>query len=159
MMSVTVFSNLKGGYVMNKHRKDFSGIKRELGQAMVEYAVILAALTAALFIGYANRTGRPATGDVEQLRQAIDFKYRGYSYAVSLSEYPETDSWGELADYYDSLGKYPGLSGNLRSGQNAMQAFVNTYASVTTGFADFDPGDLPDSFPPITPDVVLGLMR
>lgn len=104
---------------------------RQGGQAMVEYTVILLALTAALLAPSLWRSsGGDETGviglDQSQrgsVLRAVANKHRGYGYALSLSEIPEMDGskqpgqaedpLTELANFYDSLGKYPELSRQL----------------------------------------------
>lgn len=95
---------------------------------MVEYVVILSAITVALLT--------PGLGSVEDLEDAVQDKQRGYSYALSLSAIPETDDLTELADYYDSLGKYPELSAEIRSGDQAMKDFVESYTNIVGPLKD-----------------------
>lgn len=89
---------------------------------MVEYVVVLGALSAALlYVNYTTRDGRSipegyigsSEADPGSLIQAINRKHRGQGYALSLSEIPETDNMGELQAYYDRLGKFPELSKQL----------------------------------------------
>lgn len=55
-------------------------IKKQHGQSMVEYIVVVAALIAALVVGE----------DVMQaMRDATKGSYEGYSYGVSISELPD----------------------------------------------------------------------
>ena len=56
------------------------------GQSMVEYAVILGALTFAMF---APITG--SDGNIESVEDGVLDRQRGYTYALSLSAIPETD--------------------------------------------------------------------
>ena len=111
------------------------------GQSMVEYTVVVMALALALLA--------PGLGSNESLRQAVVNQQNGYSYAISLSDMPETDDLTELADYYDSLGKHPELSKDLRSGDQAMKDFADKYMETTGKLKSFKsalPKKLP-SFP------------
>lgn len=122
---------------------DFKKLSKQAGQSMVEYTVILSALAIALLT--------PGLGSVENLRQAVVNQQNGYSYAISLSDIPETDDLTELADYYDSLGKHSDLAGELRSGDQAMKDFAEQYVETTGKLKDFKsalPTKLP-SFPSI----------
>ncbi len=58
---------------------------------MAEYTVVVGAIVAALLTPFSD--GRNA---IEMLEQAITKNYRGYSYAVSLSEYPTHASDEEM---------------------------------------------------------------
>jgi hypothetical protein len=102
------------------------------GQAMVEYIVITAALVAALLTANNDSLSGlvQGQGSIASFEDAVQDKQRGYSYALSLSAIPETDDLVELADYYDSLGKFPELSTEIRSGGSAIRTFV-------TGVQDF----------------------
>lgn len=111
---------------------------RQRGQSMVEYTVVVAALTLALLA--------PGLGSNESLRQAVVNQQNGYSYAISLSDMPETDDLTELADYYDSLEKHPELSKDLRSGDKAMKDFADKYMETTGKLKDFKAA-LPDKLP------------
>ena len=142
-----------------------SGPRVQSGQAMVEYVVVLMVLTAVLLT--ANYTasdgsnmpdGYIGTSEADQgsLVQAINMKHRGHNYALSLSEIPETDDWTALADYYDSLNKYPELSPQIRSGAQAMGQITNGLNQITSGVSQvgqyippkFPPSGFPPSFPP-----------
>ena len=98
-------------------------IGNTLGQSMVEYTVILAVLT----IGFMMSAG----GDsFEAMETAVQDRQRGYSFAVSMSALPETDDYRELADYYDSLGKYPELAAELRIGTDPVGHFITEYVET-----------------------------
>lgn len=120
-------------------------IERCAGQAMVEYTVILVALTLAVLAVGDGDFSTPEDGNINELRQAVQFKYRGYSYALSLSEIPESDDLGEVADYYDSLGRHPELASKLGAGDSAVDNLVETYVDTTGRLRNFNPS-LPDDF-------------
>ena len=132
---------------------------------MVEYVVILGALSAALLtVDYTTRDGTDipngyigtGEGDQGSLIQAINQKHRGYGYALSLSEFPESDDWATLSAYYDSLEKYPELSSQLRSGGQALGQVTSGLNQITSGINTvgsylpprFPPAGFPPSFPP-----------
>jgi len=119
------------------------------GQSMVEYTVILAALTAALLAA-----GR---GSVDELRKAVIDKQRGYSYAVSLSEIPESGDLTEIAAYYKRLDKYPGIQAELAAGGRKLGQFARQLEQADRLLSQFDPANagkpldqLPD-WPPALP--------
>ena len=113
--------------------------KQSRGQSMVEYLVILMALVP-VFLPWKG-------GPLDQLRQAVVDKHRGYTYAASLSEIPETDRLDELADYYDALGKYPELAAQLRSGGQKIGNLSQQIESVNDRLQSFDPGDIASPLP------------
>lgn len=55
-------------------------IKKQCGQSMVEYVVVLAALIAALY---------SAEDVMKQMRDALKGSYEGYSYTLSIAEIPD----------------------------------------------------------------------
>jgi len=122
-------------------------INKNRGQSMVEYIVITSAIMLALltptgqgFIASLSG-GVPAQGSFED---AVQDKQRGYSYALSLSTIPETDDLVELANYYDSLDKFPDLSNEIRSGGSAINSVGNSYSSFTQLLKNFQLPTLPD---------------
>jgi hypothetical protein len=117
------------------------------GQSMVEYAVVLAALTLAVLAIGDGDFSTPEDSNIDELRQAVDFRHRGYTYAVSLSEIPEAENPLEVAQYYDSLGKHPELASQMSGGYSTIESYVDKYVNVTTALRSFDPGSaLPDDF-------------
>lgn len=81
--------------------------RQQIGQAMIEYTIVVGlgvmALTAAMSSGGTENTSLyPDTYSAkEALMQRIRDHYTGYSYAVSLSDYPD-------ADIVDLNGLYTG---------------------------------------------------
>lgn len=119
----------------------------QYGQSMVEYVVVLSALTLAVLAIGDGDFSTPEDSNIDELRQAIDFRHRGYTYAVSLSEIPEAENPLEVAQYYDSLGKHPELANQMSGGYSTIESYVDRYVNVTTALRSFDPGSaLPDSF-------------
>jgi hypothetical protein len=71
------------------------------GQGMVEYTVVLA-FGVLLLMG-------PGGDVLKDLAMVLQNKYRGYSYAMSLSPLPEFDTGPELATYIEGLNLDPPL--------------------------------------------------
>ena len=94
-------------------KRSFKNTRYQRGQSMVEYVVILMALSAALLAPGLGSVGLDQDTDRNSLLHAVANKHRGHMYALSLSEIPETDDLDELTAYYDSLDKYQGLSGQM----------------------------------------------
>jgi Flp pilus assembly pilin Flp len=105
------------------------------GQAMVEYIVILAALSAALItagdgsIGFSKK-------DEGSLVQALHHRYTAQAYALSISEIPEGKSLDELADYYRELNKYPELRLKLKAADKTLLEVTSGFAVVEKGLDD-----------------------
>jgi hypothetical protein len=119
----------------------------QAGQSMVEYVVVLAALTLAVLAIGDGDFSTPEDSNVDELRRAIDFRHRGYTYAVSLSEIPEAENPLEVARYYDSLGKHPELASQMSGGYSTIENYVERYVNITTALRNFDPSSsLPDDF-------------
>lgn len=120
---------------------------RQSGQSMVEYVVVLAALTLAVLAMGDGDFSTPEDSNINELRQAIDFRHRGYTYAVSLSEIPEAENPLEVAQYYDSLGKHPELASQMSGGYSTIENYVEQYVNVTGALRNFDPSSaLPNDF-------------
>jgi hypothetical protein len=135
-------------------RKEFQS-----GQSMVEYVVILSALTMAVLALGDGNFDTPEDSNIEELRQAIDYRHRGYTYALSLSEIPEAENPMEVAMYYDSLGKHPELASQMARGYSTIQNYVDRYVSVTTAVRSFDPSDMADKFDEIdVADIISGII-
>lgn len=112
-------------------------VNRQRGQSMVEYVVILAALTAALLTA--------GNGSVEALRNSVVDWHRGQSYALSLSEIPETDDLGELATYYQDLGKYPELADQLAGAGDSLDTLADRLQQTNQLLGDFNPKDIAEA--------------
>jgi Flp pilus assembly pilin Flp len=139
------------GFAVKLLRPGFTN--RQSGQSMVEYTVILAALTAALLLPGLGSVGT-SESDTDSLLKAVADKHRGQGYVISLSEMPESNDLLELADYYDRLGKYPELSAQLRSGSHTLGQFTNGVNQLTSNLLTIknifkNPKDaIKDYFPP-----------
>ncbi len=119
--------------------------KHQKGQSMVEYVVILGALSAALLLPGLGSVGTEQS-DGNSLLKAVADKHRGHGYALSLSEIPETDKLIELADYYDKLEKYPELSPQLRTGGQMLGSFSNHLTSMTSLMTSFSASSISSPF-------------
>jgi len=80
-----------------RHHLNKSGKDRRLqfGQSMVEYTVVIA-------FGILTLSTDLVQDEVDLLMAAMHQNYAGYSFALSISDYPDYDSaseyWGELND-------------------------------------------------------------
>jgi Flp pilus assembly pilin Flp len=102
------------------------------GQAMVEYVVILVALSAAL-ISAGNGSIGFSKKDDGSLVQALHNRYTTQTYALSISEIPEGRSLTELAEYYKGLDKYPALNSKLEIAGSTLTKGTNGLAIVDQG--------------------------
>ncbi len=74
-----------------------TGYVRQKGQAMIEYTVVTV-------FGILVLTTGPGRGVIEELENAVRNNYDGFSYAVSLSDYPDKEDYGELIEMYNDQG-------------------------------------------------------
>jgi len=74
-----------------------AGYVRQKGQAMIEYTVVAT-------FGILVLTTGPGRGVIEELENAVRNNYDGFSYAVSLSDYPDKEDYGELIEMYNDQG-------------------------------------------------------
>lgn len=70
---------------LNKKGK---GRRQQLGQSMVEYTVVIA-------FGILTLSSAPMKDAVSLLMETVRQNYQGYSFAISLSDYPDSDSASE----------------------------------------------------------------
>lgn len=131
---------------------------RQAGQSMVEYTVILVALTMAVLAVGDGDFSTPGDSNIDELRQAIDFSHRGYTYAVSLSEYPESEDLLVIAEYYNDLGKHPQLADQMSGGTSTITSYVTDYVETTTGFSGFSADDLSSEFENIDIGAIIASM-
>ena len=78
-------------------RNGGAGFKRQLGQAMIEYTVVSV-------FGILVLTTGPGRGVIEDLENAVRNNYDGFSYAVSLSDYPDKEDYFKLRTMYEEQG-------------------------------------------------------
>tara|TARA_B100001250_G_C19727840_1_gene756943 strand:- start:61 stop:480 length:420 start_codon:yes stop_codon:yes gene_type:complete len=69
----------------------------QLGQAMVEYTIVVV-------VGILLITTGPMRDIVGQLAEAINNNYKGYSYAMSLSDLPMADDQTKYTKLLNSMG-------------------------------------------------------
>lgn len=74
-----------------------AGFIRQKGQAMIEYTVVSV-------FGILVLTTGPGRDVILDLTNAIRDNYDGYSYAVSLSDYPDKENYIELISMYNDQG-------------------------------------------------------
>ena len=74
-----------------------SGHVWQKGQAMIEYTVVTV-------FGILVLTTGPGRGVIEDLENAVRNNYDGFSYAVSLSDYPDKEDYIELVEMYNDQG-------------------------------------------------------
>ena len=74
-----------------------AGFIRQKGQAMIEYTVVSV-------FGILVLTTGPGRDVILDLTNAVRDNYDGYSYAVSLSDYPDKENYIELISMYNDQG-------------------------------------------------------
>ena len=74
-----------------------AGYVRQKGQAMIEYTVVTV-------FGILVLTTGPGRGVIEELENAVRNNYDGFSYAVSLSDYPDKEDYISLISMYNDQG-------------------------------------------------------
>lgn len=74
-----------------------TGYLRQKGQAMIEYTVVTV-------FGILVLTTGPGRGVIEELENAVRNNYDGFSYAVSLSDYPDKENYFSLISMYNDQG-------------------------------------------------------
>jgi len=78
---------------MVKVMKSTRNLFQQSGQSMVEYVVVLTAL-----LGVYVAT--PLMDEIANLETAINNKNQGYAYAISLSDYLDSEDINDLISYY-----------------------------------------------------------
>ena len=104
----------------------------QAGQSMIEYSVILVALTTALMAAGLGSVGLSKNDD-QSLMQALHQRYTAQAYALSVTELPEGRDLGELAAYYQDLNKYPELAAQLQDASIAINQASQGIAKATQG--------------------------
>ena len=112
---------------------DMNFFKRsQQGQSMVEYTVVLVALTTALMTAGLGSVGLSKNDD-QSLLQAMHQRYTTQAYSLSITELPEGRDLAELAAYYDSLDKYPELSKRLQEASESINKVSQGISKVSDG--------------------------
>ncbi|MCH9049307.1 MAG: hypothetical protein IH836_10315 [Proteobacteria bacterium] len=104
---------------------------RQKGQAMIEYTVVTV-------FGILVLTTGPGRGVIEDLENAVRNNYDGFSYAVSLSDYPDKENYFELISMYNDQGMPSDQREYLTDNPNelirALGSFaLNSIPGVTEG--------------------------
>lgn len=89
------------------------GSFRQKGQAMIEYTVVSV-------FGILVLTTGPGRNVILDLTNAIRDNYDGYSYAVSLSDYPDKENYLDLISMYNDQGMPPERREYLTDNPNDM---------------------------------------
>lgn len=109
---------------------------RRSGQAMVEYTVILA-FGILLLLG-------PGGDVLVDLEHIFKNKYRGYTYALSMSPLPDFGNGQELRDYIDDLALSPELDDEtidrlaVDPVQDAVTSALQPLTNAYSAFNDVD---------------------
>ena len=118
---------------ITRHSPHVSFYQRlQQGQSMVEYTVVLVALTTALMTAGLGSVGLSKNDD-QSLLQAMHQRYTTQAYSLSITELPEGRDLAELADYYNSLDKYPELSQRLQDASESINKVSQGIAKVSDG--------------------------
>ena len=85
---------------MRKHRQVGVTGLRQTGQAAVEYTVVTIVMLFGILAIYGepdpNQQGK---GVFDRTREVIQSNYEGYSFAVSLAEYPDIEASNDYEDF------------------------------------------------------------
>jgi hypothetical protein len=99
---------------------------------MVEYTVILVALTTALMTAGLGSVGLSKNDD-QSLLQGLHKRYTTQAYSLSITELPEGRNLTELAEYYESLDKYPELRQRLQDAAASITKVSQGITQVSSG--------------------------
>ena len=119
--------------------------RHQLGQSMVEYTVLLIALTAAMLTvsgGEYGHVGTRKSTPTEQhyqqydrsLMQAVHQRYRAQSYGLRITELPELNVDG-LSQYYNRLEKFPALSSEINKVAGHLNKVNQNFNDVNEGLS------------------------
>lgn len=112
--------------------------RKQLGQSMVEYTVILVAITvglSALVIG--NEKGLDDDNN-PSLLGAMHTRYNQQSYAVRLTELPESQDLTAIVSYYTALNKHPELVKNMGQAATKIKEVTGKIDSVSNKLVDLN---------------------
>lgn len=125
---------------MNHRNKNLFSIRfwRQKGQSIVEYTVVSAALLVV--------AAGPGADYVAELTDAVRDNYRGYSYAVSLSDYPDKENYIELITMYNDQGMPSETREYLTDNPNDLVEDLKDYAMDSLPPAVGDAMDILDGF-------------
>lgn len=116
---------------------------RQSGQAMVEY-VIVVAFGVLLIVGVGAEDG-PLSAVVGDAVDAVKSNYEGYSFAVSMSDYPDVDSSIEYREMLEAQGvPEERIDYLVDDPTDLVNDLVNEYVMTNLpGLGEFDFGSLP----------------
>ena len=108
-----------------RHLLNKSGISRrqQFGQSMVEYTIVIA-------FGILTMSSAPMRDAVASLMETIRQNYAGYSFAISISDYPDDVSASDYWDMLDLQGVNDDMKGVLTD--QIKQDSTRTSAKYTT---------------------------
>jgi hypothetical protein len=112
--------------------------RKQLGQSMVEYTVILIAITvglSAVVIG--NEKGLDDDNN-PSLLGAMHTRYNQQSYAVRLTELPESQDLTAIVSYYSALNKYPELVNNMGQAATKIKEVTGKIDSVSSKLVELN---------------------
>jgi hypothetical protein len=115
--------------------KTFKNRRQQLGQSMVEYTIVIA-------FGILTMSSAPMRDAVTSLMDTIRQNYEGYSFAISLSDYPDSDT---ASNYWDMLDTQA-VNNNMKDvlTDKTKQFSNRTSARYTTAVAYYQTSS-PDS--------------
>lgn len=118
---------------------------------MIEYTVILIALTTTLYSVTQGLSTSEVVGvnkdQAGTLMNALHQSYTSQNLAIRISELPEYSDLSEMKNYYDQLGKYPTLANQLKSADtqmNNVKQQLDTYNNYIGELSKYK--DVKDSF-------------
>jgi len=111
----------------NLLHKEHAGYLRQKGQAMIEYTVVSV-------FGILVLTTGPGRGVIGDLEDAIRNNYDGFSYAVSLSDFPDKNDIDDLTDMYEAQG-LP---------DDRVAYLADDPVDLVSDLVGFDVGNIPD---------------
>ncbi len=103
-----------------KYNSKLNTRDNQLGQAMVEYTIVVV-------VGILLITTGPMRDIVSQLAEAINNNYKGYSYAMSLSDLPMADDQTKYTKLLNSMSVDQELQDILIDDPAAYHAAIKKY--------------------------------
>ena len=98
-----------------------AGYVRQKGQAMIEYTVVTV-------FGILVLTTGPGRGVIEDLEEAVRNNYDGFSYGVSLSDYPDKENYFDLISMYNDQGMQSDQREYLTDNPNDLIQALGSFA-------------------------------
>jgi len=115
------------------------------GQSMIEYTVILMALTALLV----NVSGDPdestlglSSEDKNTLMYSVHQRYTAQDFGLRVSELPERENLDDITNYYDELEKFPDLSKKLNSVASSINTVTEAVDDIESNISTLSNYDL-----------------